>query len=161
MKIYPPEEYQPAASAAYAKASVALKVLAPDARIEHVGSSAIPGAYSKGDVDICVCVRPAGFEATLAALLSAGYRIKPDTLRTSQLCMLESGGTDIPHAVQLIAAGSKFEFFFAFRDALRRDPQLVSRYNALKLNAARLGEADYRREKSRFIDEVLAGENET
>jgi GrpB-like predicted nucleotidyltransferase (UPF0157 family) len=157
MKIHPPEEYQPAANVVYAEALTVLSALAPDARIEHVGSSAIPGAYSKGDVDICVCVAPAAFVKTLAALLAAGYCIKQDTLRTGELCMLESDAADEPHAVQLIAAGSKFEFFFAFRDALTQDPQLVSRYNALKPTAARLGEADYRREKSRFIDEVLEG----
>jgi GrpB-like predicted nucleotidyltransferase (UPF0157 family) len=159
MKIYPPEQYQPAAAQIFSAVKTELALLLPGARIEHVGSSAIPGAHSKGDLDVCISVEPCKFEQTLATLVAAGYTVKPDTLRTNQLCMLESTRPDISLALQLIEQGSEFEFFVIFRDALRRDANLVSQYNALKLETASLGEQGYREAKSEFIREVLQGAN--
>ena len=125
-------------------------------RIEHIGSSAIPGALSKGDIDLCVLVPAAQFEQALTVLEGLGYRQKIDTLRTDELCMLVSPREDIDLAVQLIVLGSVFEFFLVFRDALRGSPELVERYNRVKQDAAHLQENEYRAAKSRFIDEVLS-----
>ncbi|MEK1904232.1 MAG: GrpB family protein, partial [Pseudomonas sp.] len=111
---------------------------------------------SKGDIDLCVLVEQMQFEHALGVLEQLGYRQKLDTLRTEQLRMLVSPRRDIDLAVQLIAQGSEFEFFLAFRDALLGSAELVERYNQVKLDAAHLSEDEYRAAKSRFIDTVLA-----
>ena len=59
------------------------------------------------------------------------------------------------HAIQLVEADSRFQFFLTFRDVLRNDPQQVARYNEVKLRAASQSEQEYRRAKSAFIEEVL------
>jgi GrpB-like predicted nucleotidyltransferase (UPF0157 family) len=128
----------------------------PGMRIEHIGSSAIPGALSKGDIDLCVLVPAVQFEQALAGLERLGYREKFDTLRTDDLCMLVSPRQDIDLAVQLVVQGSEFEFFLTFRDALRASTQLVERYNQVKQQTAHLGEDEYRAAKSSFIEMVLA-----
>lgn len=59
------------------------------------------------------------------------------------------------HAVQVVAAGSLFTNFIAFRDMLRSNPRLLAEYNQLKQKAASLGEHEYRKRKSAFIESAL------
>ena len=82
-------------------------------------------------------------------------RKKEDTLRTNELCMLESLSTTEEVAFQVIANGSKFEFFLDFRDKLRNNPRLVTHYNELKKICVGLSPDDYRLKKARFIDYIL------
>ena len=56
MKLLEPSEYQAAAGAVYLSVVQEIARLLPDAQAEHIGASAIPGAVSKGDLDICVLV---------------------------------------------------------------------------------------------------------
>ena len=134
MIIHSPSDYQPLAQRVFDEVRTVLRTVLPTARIEHIGSSAVPGAISKGDLDICVSVAAINFQETLAKLQALGYSVKADTLRTEQLCMLEAPRKDISLAIQLIEKDSEFEFFHKFRDALLANPQLVDRYNELKLN---------------------------
>ena len=48
--------------------------LLPGARIEHVGSTAVPGSLTKGDLDICVIVDRAEFERA-SRVLAARFEI--------------------------------------------------------------------------------------
>lgn len=158
MKMLPPAEYQARAHAVFEALAAELRALVPDAAIEHVGASAIPGAVSKGDLDICLIVAPRRHAAAVDALVQAGCAIKLDTLRTPELCMLLSPRRDIDAAVQIVAAGSRFETVFVrFRDALRADAALVERYNAIKREHAGGDAANYRAAKSAFVAEVLGG----
>ena len=124
----------------------------PTAQIEHIGSSSVPGAISKGDLDIYVGVDLQAHESAVLALIDCGYKVKSNTLRTPELCML------VAHeniALQVVASGSQYEFFIRFRDLLRSKPYLVKKYNDLKLSCVGFSEEQYRVLKSRFIEEVL------
>ena len=68
MKLYAPEQYQAAAALIFADVKTGLALLFPGARIEHGGSSAIPGTHSKDDLDICIFVEQRKFESTLLTL---------------------------------------------------------------------------------------------
>jgi GrpB-like predicted nucleotidyltransferase (UPF0157 family) len=155
MRLLQPIEYQPGATSRFVSARDQIKRLLPDAVVEHIGSSAIPGAVSKGDLDICVLVAPLVHEPSVRTLTGWGYVEKTGTLRTAQLCMLEWHMRGEEHAVQLVAHGSPFEMFIAFRDALLARPALVAEYNQVKLNAAHLSDAEYRVAKSTFIEGVI------
>ena len=155
MKLFDPPEYQPVARKVFESVSDELTRLLPGARIEHVGASSIPGAVSKGDLDICVVVAAHDHAGTVQTLEASGYVVKADTLRTPELCMLLSPRKDADVALQVVAAGSRFEFFMRFRDALRADPLLVERYNQLKHNFADSEAGRYRDEKTKFIEAVL------
>lgn len=151
-------QYQDDATATFAAvAAVAAQVAAivPQARIEHIGASSIPGAVSKGDLDICVLVPPQDHAPGVAALEAAGCSAKADTLRAPDLCMLLWPGATMHVALQVVASGSPFECFLHFRDALRADPALVAEYNRLKQRFAPEGVDRYREEKARFIAQVL------
>ncbi|MDT9000825.1 GrpB family protein [Paucibacter sp. APW11] len=151
-------DYQAQMQALFDAIKPRLLALWPGARVEHVGSSAVPGAASKGDLDICMAVDAAAHAAAVEALKAAGYAEKADTLRTPALCMLEWHEAGSEHAVQLIAAGSEFEDFIAFRELLCRRPDLVERYNALKREMAPAGMDAYRAAKAAFIEQALAAE---
>jgi GrpB-like predicted nucleotidyltransferase (UPF0157 family) len=155
MKLLDPSEYQPAAHAVFKSVSDELIRLLPGARIEHVGASSIPGAVSKGDLDICVVVPANDHAATVHALEACGYVVKADTLRTPELCMLLSPRKDSDVALQVVTEGSRFEFFMRFRDAMRADPLLVERYNQVKRDFVHSGTGRYRDEKTKFIEAVL------
>jgi GrpB-like predicted nucleotidyltransferase (UPF0157 family) len=155
MRLIPPEGYQSRAADLFEALAQVLRHAVPAARVEHVGASSIPGAISRGDLDVCAIVPATHFDRACAAIKQLGYVEKPDTLRTSELCMLIPADPDEDHAIQLIQAGSEFEFFVSFRDALRADPELVRNYNQVKRESAALGEAAYRAAKSSFIRSVL------
>ncbi len=154
MKLLPSEQYQPKAEELYLAVREEILALVDGARVEHIGSSAIPGSLSKGDVDVCVVVTTSSHSQTVATLEKAGYMAKGETLRTSELCMLQSQShKDL--ALQVIAEGSEFEFFIKFRDALRNDASLVEAYNKVKLQYATSPAPAYRAAKDDFIKTVL------
>lgn len=152
MKFYEQDEYQERCSALFLKIKSEISAVLPSAKIEHIGSSSVPGAISKGDLDIYVGVDSQAHEGAVLALIDCGYREKLDTLRTPELCMLVAQ-EDI--ALQVVAAGSQYEFFIRFRDLLRSKPGLVKQYNDLKLSCTGFSEEQYRVIKSRFIENVL------
>ena len=119
MQFYKADEYQASCESLYRKYALEIAALLPDASIEHIGSSSIPNAVSKGDLDILVGVNGKELENAVKLLSTIGFNEKSDTLRTPELCMLEnSSGEDV--AFQVVANGSEFEFFVGFRDKLRK-----------------------------------------
>ena len=155
MKFYEAPYYQENCMKLFEKYKNKIQSILPKAKIEHIGSSSIPNAISKGDLDILIGVRVEYIESTIEKLKTLGFEEKEDTLRTNELCMLESLSTTEEVAFQVIANGSKFEFFLDFRDKLRNNPRLVTQYNELKKICVGLSPDDYRLKKARFIDYIL------
>lgn len=156
MQLLKPEVYQSELVKRFDANKPRLLALCPDARVEHIGSSAVRGALSKGDLDICLAVSPSQLEATVAILKDNGYSEQTDTLRTTELCMLVNSNPNNEHALQVVAAGSSFECFIWFRDLLINHPELVQRYNEIKIKSSYLPEEKYRAAKSLFIEEVIS-----
>ncbi|WP_286302267.1 GrpB family protein [Vibrio apostichopi] len=154
MKFYPAEQYQVACNELFIRYERDIKKLIPNARVEHVGASSIPSAVSKGDLDIFVGVELGEFEDVIERLTTLGFKEKLDTLRTPELCMLESTSGD-EVALQVVANGSEFECFLTFRDKLSTNPALVEQYNALKMSCEGWLQDEYREKKSTFIEHVL------
>ncbi len=155
MKFYSAQDYQPRLEKMVSILIPELKAVLPNSRIEHMGSSSIAGAVSKGDLDIFIGVSKDRFEESLKAIKTLGFKIKEDTLRTDSLCVLTTLLFNQDVAVQLVRDGSEFEDFLRFRDLLNQDASLVQKYNELKLSSVDLDEAAYRLKKSAFIEKVL------
>jgi GrpB-like predicted nucleotidyltransferase (UPF0157 family) len=150
-------EYQPRLLRQFQVVSGELLNLVPFGIVEHVGSSAVPGAISKGDLDIQLGVRAARFNEALSRLEAQGYQVNADSFRSPELCMLLSPQYRNT-AVQLVALGTSCDFFVTFRNKLLDNPKLLTEYNQLKLAAAPLDDASYRQVKSAFIEKVLTRE---
>lgn len=154
MRFFNPEEYQTFNEKLFLRYKSKIEEVLPDVRVEHIGASAIPTAISKGDLDIFVGVEAFELERVVQLLVTLGFQEKVDTLRTPELCMLESSSTE-DVAIQVVASGSEFEFFLIFRDKLRSNMSLVQQYNELKLSCEGLSQDAYRLKKSAFIEQVL------
>ncbi|MCH7346858.1 MULTISPECIES: GrpB family protein [Aeromonas] len=156
MKFYSAEQYQQSCELLFSRYKLDIQKLIPDARVEHVGSSSIPNAISKGDLDIFVGVEASRLDFSVKLLLSTmKLQEKIDTLRTPELCMLESTSDDNV-ALQVVANGSTFELFLTFRDKLQANNQLTQQYNELKKSCEGLSQDEYRKKKSAFIEYVLS-----
>ena len=105
--------------------------------------------------DIFVGVTQEDFLKAIDLIKNIGFSEKLDTLRTDSLCMMTSSTYNEDVAVQLVANGSEHESFLEFRDKLRSNPDLVSRYNQLKFDCKGLAHDNYREVKSAFIETVL------
>jgi len=152
MRFFKTLEYQPHVDRLFKELSEKIHEALPGVEVEHIGSSAIRGAISKGDLDILVRVSPKDFALAIQALERIGFMVKAGTFRSDELCML-CGPQD--SAVQLIVAGSEFEMFARFRDLLNANPEWVEQYNSLKESCAGWTQEDYRVRKSAFIERIL------
>jgi GrpB-like predicted nucleotidyltransferase (UPF0157 family) len=155
MKFYETHHYQPKVYAIFNQLKLDLERSLTDARIEHIGSSAINGAISKGDLDVFVGVSRDRFEKSLEIIKGLEFIVKEGTLRTESLCMLVTEKYQHDVAIQLSVNGSEFEDFIRFRDILNQSPMLVDEYNTLKRESEGMEPNAYRAKKRTFIEQVL------
>lgn len=149
-----PEQYQQRCTQLFNSYQKEISTLLPFAKIEHIGSSAIPNTISKGDLDIYIEVIPEQFEFAIEQLKTLNFIEKQNTLRTHELCMLESLNND-DVAFQIVVTDSIFTFFLTFKNKLISSPTLVNEYNQLKLQCSHLDPDQYRTIKSDFINRIL------
>ncbi len=151
------------------EAAAIRNVMGDDAiRIDHVGSTAVPGLAAKPVIDIQVSVRSlASLEPFEAPLASLGYRL----IRISEFddheypWFAKPGLWPSTHHIHLCVAGEELEFrHLAFRDHLRENADQAQRYEALKRHLATQHEgttlhsvASYSMGKSEFIERALLG----
>jgi len=134
--------------------------LVPRAEVEHVGATAVPGALTKGDVDVLVRVGELEFPAAVEAL-SRRYAIHQAHNWTPALASFtDPDAVDLPVGIQLVVTGSEADRFFGpFRDALIGSDALLAEYNALKLRLDGLEYERYTELKAQFIERVLGERN--
>ncbi len=158
MQFRPEEENREAVAAAFEEHREAISPLLPGARIEHIGATAVPGALTKGDLDLMVSVAPGDFEAAVVALRRRYAVNQPGNWspRFASFEQLPSGA--VPVGVQLVVLGSRDEKLFTeWRDRLRGDPELRQRFNAFKRGQTGAEPDEYIAAKARFIEAELGG----
>ncbi len=155
MEFVEQANYLPRLESIFDELKEKLQMVLPNSRIEHVGSSSIPGAISKGDLDIFLGVNQVDFSKAIKMTETIGFREKTDTQRTKSLCMMVTDFYIEDVAIQIVANNTEFESFIEFRDRLRKNPELVTTYNKLKLDCKGMPHEQYREIKSSFIESVL------
>jgi GrpB-like predicted nucleotidyltransferase (UPF0157 family) len=156
VRIRPAEDIEDVARAAFDRHRSAVAALLPHAEIEHVGATAVPGALTKGDVDVLVRVSEPDF-ARAVSLLQTRYVVHQPHNWTPTLASFKAPDASTPPVgVQLVVAGSDSDGFFGpFRDALINNPALLARYNELKLELDGLDYETYTERKGEFVEAVL------
>jgi GrpB-like predicted nucleotidyltransferase (UPF0157 family) len=126
-------------------------------RIEHVGSTAVPGLAAKPVIDVDVVVPAPSLDAAIAALEQAGYRHLGDMGIPNRHAFDAPGGPR--RNVYVTIDGSlALRNHLAVRDLLRSDARARHEYQALKL---RLADQDwesidgYVAAKSAFLQKIL------
>lgn len=125
-------------------------------RVEHIGSTAVPGLIAKPilDLDLVIADR-AAFAATAAAFGALGYSHCGDQgiagrevfkRANDQTPSTHPARCWLAHHLYVCCADSReLRRHLAFRDALRRSPLLCDRYAAIKRELARQSGGDRKR----------------
>jgi len=103
------------------------------ARVEHIGSTAVPALAAKPILDVDVVVRAAAdLKPSIRQLEKAGYRYEGDLGVAGREALRRPPDSE-PHHLYLLVEGSReLRRHLAFRDALRADQVLREEYAALK-----------------------------
>jgi GrpB-like predicted nucleotidyltransferase (UPF0157 family) len=147
-------DYDPAWPARFEIERDRIAAALPDARrIEHIGSTSVPGLAAKPIVDIVV--EPAGpIDGAVAPLEAAGYQLR---VREPGHRMLRTPERDVH--IHLWADLEQLERHLVFRDWLRVDAADRHRYVAVKRELARREWPDvngYADAKTEVVTEILA-----
>lgn len=152
--------YTKAWAKAFESEKAVLKRIFPDAEIEHIGSTAIPGITAKPILDILIVIPSFEAKNTCSDSLEAiGYHNK-GFVRDEQLLFVK--GSDKNQTVYLSLTMPNSPLYtrcISLRDVLRKDPKLAKEYSDLKEKiTSSIGENDrktYTAQKKDFIEKVL------
>ncbi len=129
-------------------------------RVEHVGSTAVPGLVAKPIIDILVVVDDSSREDTyLPDLERAGYVLRVREPAFHEHRMLRTSGADV-HVHVYPAASAEIGRMLGFRDRLRRSARDRDAYAAAKRRLASRpwkSMQHYAEAKSPVIEQILAG----
>jgi GrpB-like predicted nucleotidyltransferase (UPF0157 family) len=104
-------------------------------RIDHVGSTSVPGLAAKAIIDVDVVVSSEiDVPTVIDRLKAAGYRWRGDLGVTGREAFSAAHESDLPvHHLYLVVENNKAHLdHLLLRDALREDPRLRDEYGALK-----------------------------
>jgi len=131
------------------------------ARIEHVGSTSVPGLAAKPIIDIHVVVVDQGQVPVVLTLIeSAGYRWVGDLTVTGREAFepVDTRPLASHHLYLVVENNRAHTDHWLLRDALLEDPELTARYAAIKRDNVVLSGGDgdrYTALKAAFVAEVL------
>jgi GrpB-like predicted nucleotidyltransferase (UPF0157 family) len=150
------ERFRDRVRAAWAREGAALRWLLPGADLQHVGSTAVPGSLTKGDLDVQVRVAAEAF-ARAEAVLAARYPRNALSSRVpGTFAAFLSLGQPVDVGIQLTSIHRALDTFWRFREVLLARPDLRARFDALKLAHEGRPMAVYRAAKDAFLDELRA-----
>ncbi len=128
-------------------------------RIEHVGSTSVPGLAAKPIIDILVVVADSSDEdAYLPALVAAGYILRVREPDWHQHRMFRTPALDV-HVHLFSTACPEIARMLTFRDRLRANANDRLRYENLKRHLAKQDWPDtnaYARAKSELVEQIIS-----
>jgi GrpB-like predicted nucleotidyltransferase (UPF0157 family) len=127
----------------------------PYAEIEHVGSTAVPGCLTKGDLDVLVRVTRPDFQGSMLALDGLLTRSTRNE-QTDEYAEYDYSVDGVSASVQLVVAGGSLDDrFHRLKAILRSDTEALATYNSLKAQCDGGSMTAYRRAKANLIDSFL------
>jgi len=128
-------------------------------RLEHVGSTAVPGLAAKPIIDIMLVVPDSGDElAYVPDLGAAGYALVIREVERQQHRVFKGPDTNVN--LHVYSPGSpEIERYLIFRDRLRSDPADRERYQRVKRELARRDwryVQQYADAKTEVVEEIIA-----
>ena len=129
-------------------------------KLQHIGSTAVPGLAAKPIIDLMAVVDD--LDAPISALVERGgyaYPAAYNATLTQRRWLCRPSATHRTHHLHLVADPDELIRHIDFRDALRADAQLAQQYAVLKRDAAaRLSDdrEGYTATKTPFVRRVVA-----
>lgn len=139
-----------------------IEALGPVAlRIEHIGSTSVPGLAAKPIIDILVVVEDSADESTyLPQLEAAGYRLRVREPDWNEHRMFRTPERDV-HVHVYSEGCPEIERYLVFRERLRRNIEDRDRYERRKRELAMKEWSDmndYAKAKTEVIESIIASE---
>ncbi|WP_328529546.1 GrpB family protein [Nocardioides sp. NBC_00368] len=131
----------------------------PEARVEHVGSTSVPGLAAKPILDIDVIVAPEDVPAAVKALVRIGYRHRGDLGVVGREAFFAPDDDPVRHVYVCAAGTLNVRNHLAVREVLRSRDDLRDEYAAVKLALAADPDMDidtYLARKSDVLQKILA-----
>lgn len=137
--------------------------LSGDYKIEHIGSTAVPGLGGKGIIDIMIAVSKQNVKEYSKNLQKVGYNYVEQSHIEQRLFHWQDLHDDIEHLRRYhvhvtYPDSSDWKNAIAFRDYLRTHPDDLNRYAVMKQKAAEEANENtemYMKLKSDVIKEIL------
>jgi len=138
----------------FAEISALIRPAAPDARIEHIGSTSIPGCSAKPLIDVSVALPP-GTALDTEAASACGLVFRAVNPEATLFAIYGPLGMRLAN-VHVRYADSPSELWdLVFRDFMRGHPKDVVAYGEMKCQAVVAGDrAAYSRAKVPFIESI-------
>ncbi len=136
------------------------RILGKKVKIEHIGSTAIPGLGGKGIIDIAILIPKEKYILTKKKIISLGYLQWPVPSWKKRLSFEKYPKIKKSNKIYYIHLTSdlrEFKKMTFFRDYLLKNPELIREYSNLKKRAATLCKnkgQKYRDLKSPFIKSI-------
>ncbi|MFN3233653.1 MAG: GrpB family protein [Alphaproteobacteria bacterium] len=129
-------------------------------RVEHFGSTAVPGLAAKPVIDLMPIIERADLLDSLRPALEAlGYQWHGDFgIKGRRFCTLENGGKRLVHVHIYAQDSDQIPPHLIFRDYLRARPDRAAAYEAEKRRAAALHPDDslaYNGEKADWLQQEM------
>jgi GrpB-like predicted nucleotidyltransferase (UPF0157 family) len=144
--------------------SAAIRSALPGVRVEHIGSTAVPGCAGKGIVDLMLLYPDGQLAAARGVLDALGCQRQttPDPFPEDRPMRTGSAVSDGPtfrlHVHVIAASSPEAEELRRFRDRLRADPDLLAAYVAAKraiLASGVTDSVDYCLRKGELVEQAL------
>lgn len=150
------EQFARAARDEFERQRSTIARLLPGADVRHVGGTSVPGALTKGDLDIQVRVSGDRL-AEAASRLRQIFATANDDLWNAQFAAFAAPGGCLPYPtkISVVAIGSVYDHNGAsIWDLLAADPALLQRYNDMKRRYAEREPHAYEEAKAAFFREL-------
>lgn len=147
----PSEEFLDKANKLFKEQKMRILSVIPNAKIEHIGSTAIAGSVTKGDLDINVRVPIDDFNDAISKLKGL-YEINQPENWNEGFASFKNDALDL--GVQLTVVGSKADDFVKLRDILINNPALAAEYNQMKQKCEGQDMDEYRKAKADFFQKL-------
>lgn len=125
---------------------VILKLL-PYAKVKHIGSTLLPDALTKGDLDVLVSVSNTKFKEAVSKLKRA-YKINQPKNWSESYASFKNDKLNF--GLQLVTPKNEIGFI-KHLNLLKRNPKLLRQYNVLKRRYEGKGMKEYRKAKEEFF----------
>lgn len=129
----------------------------PNVDIQHIGSTAILGSITKGDLDINVRVKREDFENAIQELKKLYDINQPENWTPDFASFKDDKNLSIDFGAQLTVIGTPVDDFVKLKDIIVASPGLIKKYNEMKLKYEGKDMNEYRKQKAAFFQKLRKG----
>ncbi len=156
VNLKPVTEFAPIVEKILQQVFVKLRDLLPEAELQHIGATAVPGSITKGDIDVLIHISRERFENAVEVLKQHFAVNQPENWTATFASFGDDCGYELPLGIQVAVKNSEDDFLLFLRDQLISNPELVAECNYLKRTYAPKGRQEYWKAKDEFFQKILA-----